>query len=1027
MQLKISAWSIRNPIPVSLLFIILMIAGALGYGALPVKLYPDVSFPIIQVSVALPGAAAGDVEKQVTREVESAVSNIAGINHVRSTVTEGLSTTRVEFEIGDDPRSATDEVRGVIDEIRNDLPQEIEEPIVERLDFDSAPTVTYSVSSDDLSDVELSWLIDDTIARRLVAEDGVAEVRRLGGVEREINVTIDPDRLEARGLTAPQINDALRGTAIDVPGGRSQIGGREQNVRVLGASPTVDRLAATAIPTPGGTDVTLGSVATVSDGAGERRGFAQLDGNQVVGFQVMKTSEASDVAVARQVASSIEDIAAENPGLHFSRIVSSADSTQNSFTATLHALIEGMILAAIIVFFFLWNWRATLIAAAAMPISLIPTFWAMNLMGFSLNTITLLALTLVIGILVDDAIVEIENIQKRVEAGQTPYEAALHGADEIGLAVMATTATIIVVFVPVSLMGGYAGQFFKEFGFTVAVSVAFSLLVARMLTPLMAAYLIKPVSDAHEREPFEGLYARSLKFALAHRWLSLGAGVLFFAGSLGLAATIPTGFTPPPDNGIINLTMKGAPGTTLADMQRGSARLSRELLEQADVDSVFVSVGASDIRTGAVTVVLDHDRSGTTQDVQRAIRPLLAQIPDMRVSIAAPVAGGGGSTTVEVPLGSEDPDLLARTTLELQRQMRGLDEITDVQDVTPQPAGELIITPKPLAAARLGVTADTLGSIARVATVGDVDAKTAKFDEGQQRVPVRVRLPDSARGDLATIRNLRVPTASGASVPLDAVADIGFAAGATQIDRFDRQRRAVIEAQLDGASLGEANAAIDKLPIMENLPAGVTRLSYGQSENMKELFTGFAGAMVAGIALIFAVLVLLFGSFFKPITILAALPLSLSGAFIGLIVGGSELDLPALIGLLMLMGLAAKNSILLVEFAIEAERDGRSHHDAIIEACRERARPIVMTTIAMAAGMVPTALGLGEGSEIRVPMAMAVIGGLISSTLLSLVIVPVVYELVNDLERWAMPRFARLVVRREGAQARAGNESPGAA
>ncbi len=1011
MNLKISAWAIRNPIPVVLLFIVLIIAGLSGYRSLPIKLYPDVSFPIVQVSVTLSGAAASEVETQITRTVEAAVSNVAGVKHVQSVVTQGVSSSTIEFEIGEDAQKATDEVRAAVDRIRSSLPASIDEPIVQRFDIDSAPIVTYAVSTETMTDVELSWFVEDTVARRLITQEGVAQVDLVGGVNREINVTLDPNRLQALGLTAPNINDALRASSTDVPGGRSEIGAREQTVRVLGAAESVQALNNLVIPSLNGRTVQLSDVATVSSGAAERRGFASLNGQSVVGFQVKKTKAASDVAVADAIESATIQLAKDYPDVTFERIVSTATSTQNSFTATLSALIEGMILAAIVVFLFLRNWRATLIAAAAMPISLIPTFAVMSWMGFSLNMITLLALTLVIGILVDDAIVEIENIQKRIEAGQSPYEASLVGADEIGLAVVATTATIVVVFLPVSLMGGFAGQFFKEFGFTVAISVLFSLLVARLLTPLMAAYLLKPSTKPHEPKPFKGIYRKVLDLALVYRWTSLGLAGLLLGGSVFLATLLPTGVTPPQDNGIVQLSIDGAPGATLDDMRRSNDVLTDKLLALDDVKTVFTSVGSNssngDVGSGQATVLLNSERSQSTQEFQSSLDALLLSVPDVRIGFGQ--AGGGGSTTLQIVLASENADALSESALKLEREMRGLTQLSNVHQVTPRPSSELIITPKPSEAARLGITSSTLGSIIRVATLGDVDSNTAKFNTGDQRLPIRVRLPDSARTDLKTLGNLKIPTSNGNSVPLSAVADISFQPGASRIDRYDRQRRATIEAQLNGVTLGEATAAVNELDTLKNLPSDVTQPAFGDSETMNELFASFGIAILAGIGLIYGVMVLLFKSFFKPITILAALPLSLAGAFLGLLIAGSSLDLSALIGLLMLMGLAAKNSILLVEFTIEAENRGASQRDALLSACRERARPIVMTTIAMAAGMVPTALALGEGSEFRAPMAIAVIGGLISSTLLSLVLVPVVYELIEDFELWIKPKLAKLV------------------
>lgn len=1011
MKLGISAWSIKNPIPIVVLFIALLVAGVAGYSALPIKLYPDVSFPIIQITVTLPGAAPSELETKVTREVEAAVSNVAGVEHVSSTVSLGESSTTVEFEVGSNPQKAIDEVRAAVDGVRASLPRGIEEPIVRRFDFDSMPILTYAVSAPDMSEVELSWFIDDTIARRIIAADGVAQVTRVGGVEREINVTLDPARLEAMKLTAPQVNSALRGFSLDVGGGTAQVGSRQQPVRVLNAAESVEDLRQLVIPTGSGHTVRLGDVADIGSGGAERTALAMLDGMPVVGFQVMKTTEDSDVTVEANTRAAIEDLRRNYPKLRFSEIVSSAENTRNSFDATVTTLIEGMLLAALVVLVFLREWRATVIAALAMPISLVPTFAMMAVMDFSLNLISLLALTLVIGILVDDAIVEIENIQKRIQAGQSPYQAAFEGADSIGLAVVATTMTIVVVFLPVSFLGGFIGQFFFEFGITVAVSVLASLLVARLLTPLMSAYFLAPKGHASPPKPLTGFYRRSLEWALDHRWLSLLLGVAVFVGSIILATLLPTGFTPPTDNGIVEITMESAPGTTLDDLWLSSKRLTQELKKLPEVETVFARATATGTATGNMTVLLKNDRAITTQEFQASIRPLLYTIPDLRLGFGK--SGQGGSTTVQVLLSSEDGTALERAATTLERQMRTLPGLANVHQVTPRPGTELIIRLKPAEAARLGVTPEAVASIARVATIGDVDANSAKFNTGAEQLTVRVRLSDEARGDLDVLGALRVPTASGAMVPLSAVADLSFQAGSAQIERYDRERRAILEAERNGVSLGEATRMIEALPILKNLPVGVRNPAYGQSEDQAELFTSFGLAIFAGVGMIYAVLVLLFRSFFKPITILAALPLSLAGAFFGLLVAGSELGLPALIGLLMLMGVAAKNSILLVEFAIEAERAGSSQREALIMACRERARPIIMTTFAMAAGMVPTALGLGEGSEFRVPMALAVIGGLISSTILSLVLVPVVYESIDDVELWLTPKLARLVTPRD--------------
>jgi HAE1 family hydrophobic/amphiphilic exporter-1 len=483
-QFAISAWAIRNPIPVAVLFLGLILAGMISYTGLAIKQYPNVEFPVVAVTVTQNGAAPAEMETQITRPVEDALAGVTGIKNLQSVVTQGVSTTSMQFEIGENIQKKTDEVRSKIAQARQILPRDIDEPTVQQVEVDeAAPILTYAVAAPGMSEEQLSWFVDDTVSRTLQTANGVAQVSRVGGVTREINVIVDPDRLTARGLTASAINNALRSFQIDAPGGRVEVGGREQNLRVLGNVETVAQLRQLNIPTANGQFVKLDDVADIGDGASEVRGFAELNGRPVVAFQVSKTKEASDVTTEDAVKAKMAELEKTHPGVKFSKISSSVDETRASFKATQHVLTEGMILAALVVFFFLRDWRATAITAVAMPISLIPTFLVMNLAGFSLNMVTLLALTLVVGILVDDAIVEIENIEKRVERGLRPFEAALQGADAIGLAVVATTMAIVVVFTPVSFMPGIPGQFFKEFGLTVSVAVLFSLAVARLVTP----------------------------------------------------------------------------------------------------------------------------------------------------------------------------------------------------------------------------------------------------------------------------------------------------------------------------------------------------------------------------------------------------------------------------------------------------------------------------------------------------------------------------------------------------------------
>jgi HAE1 family hydrophobic/amphiphilic exporter-1 len=1015
MKLRISALAIRNPIPVAILFIALTLMGLISYGQLPIKQYPNISFPVVAVTVTQSGAAPTEMETQITRPIEDAVAGIAGVKHIASDITLGASTTSIEFELGSDMQKATDDVRTAIDRTRVLLPPGIDPPNIQRVDIDSAPILTYAVSSNALSSVDLSWFVDDTVARAVQAGKGVAQVSRVGGIDREINVTLDPAKMTAFGVTAPQVNGALYQFNIDEAGGRANIGAQEQTVRVLGQAQTVEALRALVIPAAG-RYVTLGDVAEVGDGQSEARGFARLDNRPAVAFQVNKTRDASDVSVEKVVVASVAKLQAAHPEVKFTLVVSTVAQTRATYSATIHVLIEGMALAALVVFLFLRSWRATLIAAVAMPLSLAPTFTAIQLMGFSLNSITLLSLTLVIGILVDDAIVEIENIEKRIERGATPYRAALIGADSIGLAVVATTATIVVVFTPVSFMRGIAGQFFKEFGLTVAVSVIFSLVVARLMTPLMAAYFLKPSTHAKVQKPLGGVYKVALDWAMAHRWMAAGLGAVIFIASLMMLGTRPVGFQPIGDPGYFYLNVEGPPGATRAQMETAIGDVTRMLLRQADVEKVFAQVGSgsgsgsgNDLRDGTISVILKDHRALKTAQVRDRVRQGLREIPDVRIT----TLGGFGSADVEIVLSGQDSSALDRVQFELQREMRQLNVISDVRPSPPPPGPELVIRPKAEEAARLGVTSQALASVVRIATIGDIDANVAKFSSGERRIPIRVRLPENARTDLATLGELQVPTLDGKSTPLSSVADLSFQAGPAKIVRYGRQRRASVQADLKpGQSLGTTLAKIAKLPALQHLPPSVTQASVGDAEALEEVVTGFTGAIFAGIALIFAVLVILFRSFFKPVIILAALPLSLAGAGLALILTGLEVDMPVFIGMLMLFGITAKNSILLVEFAIEDERAGQTRWQALRNACRERARPIIMTTVAMIAGMLPTAIGLGQGSEFRKPMAIAVIGGLISSTVLSLVLVPVVYLFIDGFEHWLTPWLGRLITKR---------------
>ncbi|HUO11527.1 MAG TPA: efflux RND transporter permease subunit, partial [Caulobacteraceae bacterium] len=1035
-QLRISAWAIQNPTPVAVMFIALVLAGIISYLTLPVKNFPDIQFPLVIVTVTQSGAAPQELKTQVTRQIEDAVSGITDIDAMSSVVTQGSSVTRIQFNIGTNLQKATDDVRAKVDAARALLPREIDPPNVQQVTFDDQPIITYAVTpapGSNMTATELSWLVDNDLSRTLQGVPGVGQVQRQGGVVREINIIVDPARMAAQGVTAPQINQALTTVSEDAAGGRVQVGGREQTLRVLGAATTVDQIRNLALPGSGGRFIKLSDVADVGDGTAEVRAEAKYDGRPVVAFNITKTTEASDITTENGVDAALDEMVhgaksslfnprgtpPSHPEIRVQKIFSQVDDTRGGFNATKETMFEGMVLAAFVVWLFLRDWRATAVTAIAMPVSLIPTFIFMAMVGFSLDLVSLLALTLVIGILVDDAIVEIENIEKRVHVGMRPYAAAMEGADQIGLAVVATTSAIIVVFAPVSFMPGIPGQFFKEFGLTISVAVLFSLVTARLLTPLLAAYFLKP-KPPRPRAPLPGVYVRTLHWALDHRILASLVGFAIFVLSVVLAvAVVPKGLQPENNPNFYEADVDAPPGSTLADTRLAVAQLADLLKRQPETEHVYTSVGSADagqfgapsatgVTTGAAIAILKpHGRPKVAQ-IRDRLRPYFHQIPDVRVTMQGQNFGG---STVQVTLSSESGQDLDAAALELQREMAGLRTLADPRPATAPPAPELIIRPRPDDAARLGVDADTIASVARIATVGDIDANVAKLDVGDRRIPIRVRLPESSRTDLPTLRDLRVPTASGGLTTLGSVADVYFQAGPAEITRYDRRDDVIVLADLvNGAKLSSAYEEVERLPIMQHLPPGVVEeRNIGNQQAQSQLFAGFGIALFAGIGLVYGVMVLLFGSFFKPITILAALPLSIAGAMIALLLAHSELSIPSMIGLFMLMGIAAKNSILLVEYAIERERGGATQREALLEACRERARPIVMTTLAMMAGMLPTALGLGVGSEFRQPMAVAVIGGLITSTLLSLVLVPVVYEFIDDFEAWLRPKLIPLI------------------
>ncbi len=1002
---NISSWSIKNPIPPIVLFVMLTLAGIVSFRSMNINDNPDIDFPAAQITVVQPGAAPTEMESQVTQRIEAAVRGVNGVDEITSRVTEGQSNTSVQFAIGTPVDRAVNDVRDAVANIRSDLPQGILQPQVQRMDISGGPIAYVSVQAVDMTLEQLSWFVDNTVAKRLLAIPGMAQVRRSGGVNREIRVVLDPGRMQAFGLTATQVNSQLRRVNVNASGGRAEIAGSEQSVRVLGNASDALGLGETQISVGGGRTIRLSDIADVRDSYAEQRSLTKMNGRQALSFSIAKSKGASDVTVYDEALVEIEKLKKENPAVTFTLLYTSVDYTKQQYHSAIAAMVEGAFLAVVVVFIFLRDWRATLISAIAIPLSAIPTFWFLSLMGFSLNVLSLLALSLVAGVLVDDAIVEIENIVRHMRMGKSAYQAAMDAADEIGLAVVATTSAIVAVFLPVGLMPGISGQFFKNFGFTVVVSVLLSLAVARLITPMLAAFFLKSHGEAeHGEGAWVGWYMGILRWCLTNRWKTVAGGALSFVATIFVFATLPLTFQPPNNSDFSQVTISLPPGSTLAQTEAVVDRTIAIVSKSPIVATAFADI---DVGNANVFMTLKKDRPVTSVEFERGMSPNLQAIPDARVGFQSQ-NGGQGGRDLSVVLSGSDPQLLEATAIKVVDEMRRLPEVRQPRIEGDNRRPEITIRPRFDLAAQLGVTTSDLSETIRIATLGDIDQNVAKFSLSDRQIPIRVALAEDSRRTIATLENLPVPTATGGSVPLKVVADIGFGAGATELRRYNQQRRILIGADLaPGLVSGDANPKINALPSLKKLPAGVEKVTLGQDKWQGELVLNFIVAVVAGVLLVFAVLVLLYKRVLPPFVNMGSLLLAPLGGGIALHIAGMAISMPVFIGLLMLLGIVAKNSILVVDMAIEEMSKGASRDAAILEAGHKRVQPIIMTTVAMVAGMLPIALSLGGDGSFRAPMGVVVIGGLLVSTALTLMIVPATFSLAIDAETWLAPRMKR--------------------
>lgn len=1011
--MNFATWSVRNPIPNILLFFFLTLAGLWGFHRLDIQNFPDLDYPMVTVVLTQPGAAPAQLETEVARKVEDSMATLQGLRHLRTSITDGRVSITAEFELERALSEALIDVKDAVDRVRNNLPADVEEPQVNKITSGpGGPILTYALSHPDMNEEALSWFTDDVVAHAVMSVPGATQFTRIGGVTREVQITVDPVQMNALGVTAADVSRALKRVQQDASGGRGQLGGSEQGVRTLATVKRAEDLAALPLSLADGRALRLDQVAHVQDSVAERQQIALIDGEPSVGFEISRTKGYDEKQIAEQMARVITDLERQHPGLKTRLVRSVVDVTLKQYSGSMHMLIEGAILAVVVIWWFLRDWRATVLGAVALPLSIIPAFAVMSLAGFSLNTITLLGLAVVVGILVDDAVVEVENIARHQQSGQPIREATLNAVNEIALAVIATTATLVAVFLPTAFMSGISGLVFKQFGWTVVTAVLASLLVARLVTPMMAVWLLKQRPHQEHEGPIMRLYMRCIQWCLHHRKTTLLGAVLFFAGSLALIPLLSTSFIPAEDYGSVVINMELPPGSNL-DASLATARdISATLGDIPGVATVFTSLGFSrltarspnatgEVRKGTVTLVLTPQGSRPTQqDIEALIRPRLEQVPGARLSIGA----GNAGEKLQVMLTGQNAATLKNAARQVERELRALPHFSGVTSTAALEQAEVTIRPHAAQAAERGVSTQAIADTVRIALAGDFSAALSKLNLDNRQIDIRVQVPHRLRQDLQAIGNLRVPGRQGL-VPLSSIADLAVESGPSQIDRYNRQRQITISVDLGGFPLGDAANIRDRLDSVKNLPPDVKLIDAGDAEILREMLGSFGLALFTGVLLIYAVLVLLFRDWFQPITILSALPLSIGGAFVVMLLGHYDLGLPTFIGLIMLLGIVTKNSILLVDFAVNALRQGDlSLHDALIDACRKRARPILMTTVAMVAGLLPLALGIGGASAFRTPMAVAVIGGLITSTALSLLVVPVVFVYVTRLQNGLLRR-----------------------
>ncbi|HWR42879.1 efflux RND transporter permease subunit [Sporomusa sp.] len=1014
---------IRRPVFTVMLVMLLVVFGLKAYPSLGIDLNPDVDFPIVTVSVSYSGASPEEVESLITKPIEDAVSSLSGIKNLSSVTREGVSQVVIEFEFGTNPKLAANEVREKVATVRKRLPDQIDEPVIQRFDIGAQAVVFMSLSSDTKSPGEIRKLAVDVVKDELQRIDGVADVSVYGAAGREIQIQLDHKKLEAYKITMPQVLDAVNSQNLNAPGGHVIEKGMDLTVRTLGKYKSIDDIKNIIVANQDGRLIKLNDVAEVVDGWEEVRTIARANGEPSVLVSVQKQSGTNTVDVATKVKKAINNLQTTLPSDIKVQITRDSSTYINdSVHDVMMSLVFGGLLAVVITFLFLQNIRATIIGAIAIPTSVVATFFMMKTMGFTLNNMSLMGLSLAVGILIDDAIVVIENIYRHMEQGKPALVAARDGTSEIALPVMATTLSILAVFVPVGSMTGIIGQFFKQFGLTVAFAVAFSLFVAFTLTPTLSAYWLKSghgigASSGPGRwleagltrfeQAFQALqawYRKTLTWALERpkKLVALAVLSLFINGLL--LPFLGTEFQPTYDSGEFSVVLSAPPGTSLDKMKELTIPIEQDVLGIAELESSYITIGSGN-QTNKATIGVRlkpaSERKRSMNKIMDELRLKVQTVGNLKIAVqTGQGVGRGDSRPVQVALRGPDLNVLMQNAQVLVEKIKSIPGTTDVDISTEQSVPEVEVQLNPTRVSDAGLDAATVANTVQMAFMGSTTRN--RYNAGDSDYNIRVQVAAEGRMSMDDVANLRIAGKTGSFVRLGEIADIKLSAGPNEINREARQRQVVVYSNAIGVSAGDVINKVTELMPSLNLPIGYSYKFVGSAQTMQDSFKEIGSALLLAIALIYMVLAAEFESFIHPLTIMLSLPFSFIGAILGLLIAGQTLNIMSLIGVIMLMGLVTKNAILLVDYTNTLREQGLGITEALIEAGSVRLRPILMTTAAMIFGMMPIALGIGAGAELRQSMGVVLVGGLITSTILTLVIVPLVYLLIDRMKtKWS--------------------------